>query len=53
MAEELRKDKPGMKGVTIRKRVGAAWSESVSHFCTFSSEADVVCCWRAYREEEG
>ena len=27
MAADLRKDKPGMKGATIRKRVGAAWSK--------------------------
>ena len=33
MAADLRKDKPGMKGATIRKRVGAAWSE---HFLSFT-----------------
>ena len=52
MAADLRKDKPGMKGATIRKRVGAAWSE---HFLSLS-----LSCFElslnaldAYREEEG
>lgn len=33
MAADLRKDKPGMKGATIRKKVGATWSE---HFLSFT-----------------
>lgn len=39
MAADLRKDTPGMKGTTIRKRVGAAWSEHLLS-CTLLLRAE-------------